>query len=164
MPPGISAEASASLSRTSPQAARAHLRELAEVSLLDEDEQGHFTSHVLVKAYAHELFLANESDLERAEAVVRLLAHYAHSGYHAGIALMPRTPLSAPPPPPAGVIPERPTGYDEAMRWFDEHGGVASRRGPVAMQSGGIRSMRQAVYETGDRLTGVTEFYPRPQG
>ncbi|MEU7587778.1 BTAD domain-containing putative transcriptional regulator [Micromonospora sp. NPDC049230] len=121
MAPGLSAAASASLSEQSPGVARASLRELADAALLDEDDKGRFTSHVLVKAYAQELFLTHEPAADRAAATTRLLQHYLHSAYRAAIVLAPERPIVAPSPAPAGVAPEQPTAYDEAMRWFEEH-------------------------------------------
>ncbi|MEW2428742.1 BTAD domain-containing putative transcriptional regulator [Micromonospora sp. NPDC047644] len=119
--PGISAEAGASLAGVPPLVARTLLAELADAALLDEDDRGHFTSHVLVKAYAQELFLAEESEGDRNAAVTRLLQHYLHSSQYAMAMLMPKGTLAVP-PPAHGVVPERPRTYDEAVRWFDnEH-------------------------------------------
>ncbi|KAB1947698.1 transcriptional regulator, SARP family protein [Micromonospora sp. ALFpr18c] len=121
MASGISAAAFASLSETQPRVARAILRDLADAALLDEDDRGRFTSHVLVKAYAQELFLEEESASDREAATTRLLQHYLQSSYHAATALVPQSSMIAPPPAPATIVPERPTGYGEAMRWFDDH-------------------------------------------
>ncbi|MFG1918836.1 BTAD domain-containing putative transcriptional regulator [Micromonospora sp. NPDC048898] len=121
MAPGLSAAASASLAGHPGPVARATLRELADAALLDEDDRGRFTSHVLVKAYAQELFLTHEPALDRTAATARLLQHYLHSGYRAAMVLAPERPMVAPSPAPAGVAPEQPTTYDEAMRWFDDH-------------------------------------------
>ncbi|MEO3770682.1 BTAD domain-containing putative transcriptional regulator [Micromonospora sp. B9E7] len=121
MAPGISAEAFASLSESPPRVAHAALRELADAALLDEDDKGRFTSHVLVKAYAQELFLQEESASDRDAATSRLLQHYLHSSYHAAIVLAPQGSMVAPSPAPAGVVVERPTSYGDAMRWFENH-------------------------------------------
>ncbi|MEU5785194.1 AfsR/SARP family transcriptional regulator [Micromonospora lupini] len=119
MAPGVSAEALASMSGTSPRFARAMLEELADAAMLDEDDRGRFTSHVLIKAYAQELFLAEEPD--RDAAVCRLLQHYLHSSHHAATVLASMSPTVVPAPAPDGVVAERPRAYDEAMRWFDDH-------------------------------------------
>ncbi|MET0418650.1 MAG: tetratricopeptide repeat protein, partial [Actinoplanes sp.] len=121
MAPGLSAAATASLSESPPRVARAMVRELADAALLDEDDKGRFTSHVLVKAYAQELFLTQEPTADRVAAVTRLLQHYLHSSYRAAIVLAPERAMAAPSPAPAGVEPEQPATYDEAMRWFEEH-------------------------------------------
>ncbi|KAB1948552.1 tetratricopeptide repeat protein [Micromonospora sp. ALFpr18c] len=119
--PGITAEACASLAGTPPLVVRALLAELADAALLDEDDRGRFTSHVLVKAYAQELFLAEESEADRRAAVTRLLQHYLHSSLHAMAVLRPKGSLAAPPPAGVGVVPERPGTFDEAVRWFDDN-------------------------------------------
>ncbi|GAB3934166.1 hypothetical protein GCM10027614_06690 [Micromonospora vulcania] len=119
--PGVSAEACASLAGEQPRVTRGLLRELTDAALLDEDHTGRFSSHVLVKAYAAELFLALDSPAEREAAVTRLLQHYLHSSYHAAVVLAPQRAPVEPPPPLAGVVPERPGSYDVARRWFEEH-------------------------------------------
>ncbi|MEV4822657.1 BTAD domain-containing putative transcriptional regulator [Micromonospora sp. NPDC049274] len=119
MAPGISAEALASMAETPPRVARAMLRELADAAMLDEDDEGRFTSHVLIRAYALELLLAEEPD--RDAAVSRLLQHYLHSSYHAATRLAPMSPTIVPTPAPDGVVVGRPGSYDEAMRWFEDH-------------------------------------------
>ena len=58
--PGITAEACASLSGRDLDRTRAELEELTESALVIEDDRGYFTSHVLVRAYAEELFRATE--------------------------------------------------------------------------------------------------------
>ncbi|MFI5934049.1 BTAD domain-containing putative transcriptional regulator [Actinoplanes sp. NPDC051494] len=119
--PGISAEACVSLFGERPQIIDALLQELTEAALLDEDDKGRFSSHVLVKAYAQEVFLAEKSEPDRRAAHTRLLQHYLHSSYHAVVMLSPRRWPIAPPPASAGVVPERPGDYDSAMQWFENH-------------------------------------------
>lgn len=119
--PGVSAEACTSLAAQPPHVMRALLQELTEAALLDEDAKGWFSSHVLVKAYAQELFLAEEPPAEREAAISRLLQHYLHSSYRAAIALSPRRTPVEPPTPLEGVRPEAPGSYDEAMHWFENH-------------------------------------------
>ncbi|MEV1017696.1 BTAD domain-containing putative transcriptional regulator [Micromonospora sp. NPDC049801] len=121
MAAGVSAEAFASMSQTPLEQTRAMVRELAEAALLDEDDRGRFTSHVLVRAYAQELILAAESVRDREAAIDRLLHHYLHSSHQAALRLVPTSPAAAPTPAPAGVIAERPGSYEAAMRWFDDH-------------------------------------------
>ncbi|MFG1885781.1 BTAD domain-containing putative transcriptional regulator [Micromonospora sp. NPDC049102] len=121
MTAGISAEAFASMSQTPPSQTRAMVRELADAAMLDEDDRGRFTSHVLLRAYAQELFLAEEPVTEREAAISRLLRHYLHSSYQAALLLAPMSPAVAPAPAPDGVVVERPSSYDAAVRWFDDH-------------------------------------------
>ncbi|MGV9212221.1 BTAD domain-containing putative transcriptional regulator [Micromonospora sp. RB23] len=121
MTAGISTEAFASMSLTPPTEARGLVREITDAAMLDEDDRGRLTSHVLIRAYAQELFLAEESVLDREAAIGRLLHHYLHSSYQAALRLVPTSPAAAPAPAPAGVVAERPDSYDAAMRWFDDH-------------------------------------------
>lgn len=121
MTAGISAEAFASMSLTPPTRTRDLVREITDAAMLDEDDRGRLTSHVLVRAYAQELFLAEESAGDRQAAVGRLLHHYLHSSYQAALRLVPTSPAAAPAPAPSGVIAERPDSCHAAMRWFDDH-------------------------------------------
>ncbi|WP_433537895.1 BTAD domain-containing putative transcriptional regulator [Micromonospora sp. CA-249363] len=121
MAAGISAEALASMSLAPPNQTRQLVREITDAAMLDEDGRGQLTSHVLVRAYAQELFLAEESVRDREAAVGRLLHHYLHSSHQAALRLVPTSPAAAPGPAPAGVVAERPDSYDAAMRWFEDH-------------------------------------------
>jgi len=94
-----------------------HYGLIADALLVREGDDGRFTSHVLVKAYAEELLRATESPADRRAATTRLLQHHLHSSVNAQILLAPtRSPIV--PPPYAGVVPERPETYQEAMSWF----------------------------------------------
>ncbi|MEU8419432.1 BTAD domain-containing putative transcriptional regulator [Micromonospora sp. NPDC048835] len=118
---GITVEACLSLAGLRLSQARALLEELTEAALVTEDDRGHFTSHVLVKAYAQELFLTLESPDEQCAASSRLLQHYLHSSSNAELMLEPhRTPI-VPPPPLPGVVPERQASHAEALSWFALH-------------------------------------------
>ncbi|MEH1163988.1 BTAD domain-containing putative transcriptional regulator [Micromonospora sp. CPCC 205539] len=134
--PGITVEACVSLSGQDPRRTRAELEELAEVALVSEGDNGYFSSHVLVKAYADELFRATESAAEQQTAVSRLLQHYLHSSFNAEVMLDGyRTPV-APPPPLPGVAPERPSSYHEALDWFTRHRDVLKEAVRVAAELG----------------------------
>jgi tetratricopeptide (TPR) repeat protein len=115
---GVAQPACISLSGREPAETESALGELAEVGLMSELEDGRFTSHVLVKAYADELFQATEPPPERKATISRLLQHYLHSSFNAQVILEPNRPPIEPPPPLPGVVPERPRTYDEAFRWF----------------------------------------------
>ncbi|GII59553.1 SARP family transcriptional regulator [Planotetraspora thailandica] len=120
--PGITAEAATSLSAWEPRRTREALMELAEAALVTEDDHGRFTSHVLVKAYAEELFRETEPPVERAAAVSRLLQHYLHSALNAQSELKSYFRISPPPPPPPdGVVAEQPGSMENAFSWFDCH-------------------------------------------
>jgi tetratricopeptide (TPR) repeat protein len=115
---GVAQPVCISLAGREPSETEPALAELAEMGLVTENEDGRFTSHVLVKAYADELFRATESPSEREAAVSRLLQHYLHSSFNAQVILEPNRPPIEPPPPLPGVVPEWPRTYDEAFRWF----------------------------------------------
>lgn len=116
--PGATAGACVSLSSGSADDTRAELAELTEVALVNEHEDGRFSSHLLVKAYAEELFQTGESVTGREAAISRMLQYYLHSSFNAQVMLEPnRTPIEPPPPLP-GVVPERPGTFDEALAWF----------------------------------------------
>ncbi|MDG4798321.1 AfsR/SARP family transcriptional regulator [Micromonospora sp. WMMD1082] len=133
---GITVEACVSMSGLDLQQTRALLEELAEAALVTEDDNGYFTSHVLVKAYAEELFLATESPAERRAAASRLLQHYLHSSSNAELMLEPpRTPI-VPAPPLPGVVPERPASYEEALGWLARHREVLKEAVKVAAEVG----------------------------
>ncbi|CCH17024.1 AfsR/SARP family transcriptional regulator [Micromonospora lupini] len=117
-PSGVTAEACVSLVDRDPDSTRAELAELIEAALVTEHHDGRLTSHVLVKAYAHELFQAQEPAAERQAAISRLLQHYLHSSFQAQVALDPNRPPIEPPAPLPGVVAERPGTYDEAIAWF----------------------------------------------
>ncbi|KAB1947700.1 transcriptional regulator, SARP family protein [Micromonospora sp. ALFpr18c] len=116
--PGITAQACVSLSGRESARTHAELAELTEAALVTEHEDGRFTSHVLVKAYAQECLQDVESAEERQDAVCRLLQYYLHSSYNAQVLLAPHRVPIEPPPAPPGVVPEQPATYEEAIAWF----------------------------------------------
>ncbi|MEV4822641.1 BTAD domain-containing putative transcriptional regulator [Micromonospora sp. NPDC049274] len=118
---GVTAEVCVSLDDRDPDRTRAELAELIEAALVTEHDDGRLTSHVLVKAYAQELFQAEEPAAERQAAVSRLLQHYLHSSFQAQVVLDPNRPPIAPPAPLPGVVAERSATYDEAIAWFGRH-------------------------------------------
>ena len=114
----VSAEACAALAGKPPVVARDQLAELTEAALVIEDDQERFTAHVLVRAYAAELFRALDPASERQEAISRMLQYYLYSSLSARAALGPDEPAPVLPPPLPGVMPERPRTPDEARHWF----------------------------------------------
>ena len=117
---GLTVAACRSLSGSRPDRTRADLDELADAALVSENDNGRFTSHVLVKAYADELVTTVESPADRHAALTRLLQHHLHSSFNAQVVLAPiRTPI-APAPPAAGIVPEDPATYEESIAWFAE--------------------------------------------
>ncbi|SNY69799.1 AfsR/SARP family transcriptional regulator [Paractinoplanes atraurantiacus] len=116
--PGVTAAAAASLSGLDPDRTRAELDELCEAALVTEHEDGRFTSHVLVKAYAEELLRDVDPAGERRAAISRLLQYYVHSSFNAQVVLQPHRLPIEPDPALPGVAPERPGSYEEAIAWF----------------------------------------------
>ncbi|GIG02893.1 AfsR/SARP family transcriptional regulator [Catellatospora citrea] len=118
---GITVAACVSLSGLDPMRTRAELDELTEAALITEQEEGRFSSHVLVKSYAGELFGEIDPPHEQRAAITRLLEHYLHSGFNAQTVYTPHR-LSIPPPPPQpGVTPEQPATFEQAGAWFSAH-------------------------------------------
>ncbi|MFF5075672.1 BTAD domain-containing putative transcriptional regulator [Actinoplanes sp. NPDC000266] len=118
---GVSAGACAALTGEPLAAARDQLGELTEAALVVEDNQGRFTAHVLIRAYAAELFRATETEAERREAIGRMLQYYLYSSLEARAVLGPEDtdePAPVLPPPRPGVVPERPATPDQARQWF----------------------------------------------
>ncbi|WP_436531816.1 BTAD domain-containing putative transcriptional regulator [Actinoplanes sp. HUAS TT8] len=134
--PGITVEACVSLSGQDAGRTGAELAELTEAALVSEDDHGCFTSHVLVTAYAQELFRIVDPVTDQRAATTRLLQHYLHSSFNAQVMLEPNRPPIAPPPPEPGVRPERPGSYAEAIAWFDRHREVLKEAVRVAADLG----------------------------
>jgi DNA-binding SARP family transcriptional activator len=82
-PSGVRVTACASLAGQDVSRTRRGLVELTDAALVTEHDDGRFTSHVLVRAYADELFQAIEPAEERRAARRRLLEFHLHSGYRA---------------------------------------------------------------------------------
>ncbi|MEO3770684.1 BTAD domain-containing putative transcriptional regulator [Micromonospora sp. B9E7] len=116
--PGITAQACVSLSGQDPATTHAELEELTEAALVTEHDDGRFTSHVLVKAYAQECLHDVEPPEERRDAVSRLLQYYLHSSFNAQVLLAPHRIPIEPSPALPGVVPEQPATYEEALAWF----------------------------------------------
>ncbi|WP_343948866.1 tetratricopeptide repeat protein [Nonomuraea longicatena] len=100
------------------------LDELGRANLVTEPSPGRTSMDDLLRAYAAALTIGRE----RQEAPARLHDHYAHSAQAAALALSPhRFPILTT-TPLAGVTPERFSGADEAVAWFQaEHHLLMSR-------------------------------------
>jgi DNA-binding SARP family transcriptional activator len=117
----VSAEACAALAGEPTATAQDQLGELTEAALLVEDDQGRFTAHVLIRAYAAELFRSLDTESERREAISRMLQYYLYSSLRARAVLGLDDmdgPVPVLPPPLPGVVPEHPGSLEEARRWF----------------------------------------------
>jgi DNA-binding SARP family transcriptional activator/tetratricopeptide (TPR) repeat protein len=122
--PDIAASAAASLAGTALPETRAALRELCRAHLLTEQPPGRYAFHDLLRAYAAEQAKARDGRAERHAAVGRVLLHYLHTAHAAALALNPPRDPITPQPLAPGVSPERLTGYQQALEWFEAERGV----------------------------------------
>jgi DNA-binding SARP family transcriptional activator len=104
------------LADTDPRTSRRALASLAQANLADEDSNGRFEMHDLMRTYATERVLAEEPAEQRDAAVHRLLTWYLHTVVAARYAIDPRVRRIALTDPPHHV----PTFDDRAagMHWF----------------------------------------------
>ena len=109
------APAAASLAGLAREQVRPLLAELAAAHLVTEPAAGRWGLHDLLRAYAAELCDAADA----AEAVTRVLDHYAHTARRAAILMDPQQLQVASGPPPAGVLPESPADVERARAWFE---------------------------------------------
>jgi DNA-binding SARP family transcriptional activator/tetratricopeptide (TPR) repeat protein len=121
--PEIGARAAASLAALPPGQVRTLLGELVTARLISEHSPSRYTCHDLLRVYASELAAGIDAGPDRHAATHRLLAHYVHTANEAYRLLDPRR---EPPPElsalPPGVTPERMTGHEQAVDWFNaEH-------------------------------------------
>ncbi len=111
--PEISATAAASMAGMSAGAARVLLAELVAANLLIERAEGRYSLHDLLRAYAGEQGVEDQSG-----ALERMCAHYLHTAHRAAILLGSDHPIPLGAAPP-GVTVEALDDYRSAMRWFD---------------------------------------------
>ncbi|MFD9435153.1 ATP-binding protein [Streptomyces sp. NPDC060002] len=121
--PDMSIDAIAALTGTGTVATRRLVDGVAAVHLIEEPADGRYRFHDLLRVYAGERAIADESGAARKEAVERVLLWYLHATSAARTVLTvgrPRTPLMLPsefglPPASAPVF----TGHREALAWCD---------------------------------------------
>jgi len=116
--PDISLPAAASLAGTPLPQARGALRELIRAHLIIEPVPGRYALHDLLRAYAGEAAANAESAAEQFAAAGRVLDHYLHTACAADRLLNPGRDAITPQPAAAGVVPEQPADYEQAMSWF----------------------------------------------
>jgi DNA-binding SARP family transcriptional activator/tetratricopeptide (TPR) repeat protein len=117
--PDVSLPAAASMAGMTVREARSVLEELMLSSLLAEDRPGRYSLHDLLRVYAAEQAVAQESEEDRRAAVHRLLDHYLISSYSAALVQDPRRePLTLPALRP-DVVPERIADRGEALTWHE---------------------------------------------
>jgi DNA-binding SARP family transcriptional activator len=134
--PDITAPAAASLAGCGYAEARRLLRELTSVCLLTEHSPGRYASHDLLSRYAAEQARTTDDEADRRAATGRVLDHYAHTAHAAAMLLQPsRQPVTIA-PLRHGVTPEQPSGYDQALRWFEAEHHVLASAVPLAAGTG----------------------------
>jgi DNA-binding SARP family transcriptional activator/tetratricopeptide (TPR) repeat protein len=87
------------------------LQGLCQASLLDLPQLGRYVGHDLIRLYAGELSLQDDSEDERALGLRRLIAHYTRLAAAADAVLRPRPDAA----PAEEVFPDQPSAVD----WFD---------------------------------------------
>lgn len=116
--PDVAVEAAANMLGTSVRHAAAMLTELTRVNLLTEPQPGRYAFHDLIRAYALEQSLIDDSDEQRMRAQDGMWTYYLHAAFEATQLLRPvRQPIALDPPPPGLVLPALPH-RDSALRWF----------------------------------------------
>ena len=134
--PDISAAAAVSLAGTTPTTARAALAELTGASLLVEDRCGRFGCHELLRAYAAERAMADETADQREKARGRLLDHYVRTARAGSARLYPGRSQVQPSPEKPHVIPEEFKTYEAVLGWFAAENRVLRAVHAMAFESG----------------------------
>jgi DNA-binding SARP family transcriptional activator/Tfp pilus assembly protein PilF/DNA-binding XRE family transcriptional regulator len=120
--PDFSASAAASLAASASSAGRPdvgrQLLELVDANLLGEPRPGRFVCHDLLRAYASEQALHDETATDLRAATGRMLDHYLHTAYAAALVIGPHRDPVPPPAADAAVAPEPIADRDAAMAWF----------------------------------------------
>lgn len=120
--PDISLAAAASLCGEDTTRTRRELELLVSVHLIAEIERNRFQFHDLLRAYAVERVMADESDTLRREAVDRLFQWYLHTAHAAMVAFYPQHPAIPVDPKPDDCVTLTFADREHARRWFaDEY-------------------------------------------
>ena len=141
--PDISPAAAASLAAVDELEARRLLAELTRAHLVAEHVPGRYALHDLLRAYAADQARNTDSEPERAAAVGRVVDHYLHSAREGASMVLPsRRPIPLAPPSP-GTAPERFTGHEQALAWFEAENHVLLAALALAVDSGrGVQGWR----------------------
>ncbi|WP_329388004.1 AfsR/SARP family transcriptional regulator [Streptomyces sp. NBC_01716] len=117
--PDLSAPAAAALAGLSPRKTQRLLVELTGAHLLTARAPGRYVLHDLLRVYAAERVVAEETPQERDRALERLWSWYLHTADAAYAHLSPgrrRVPLE---PLPPGCHPLTFTAYEQALEWCE---------------------------------------------
>ncbi|HEV3172367.1 MAG TPA: BTAD domain-containing putative transcriptional regulator [Actinocrinis sp.] len=122
--PDITAAAAASLAGLPHEQTRAALEQLSRAHLLIESAPGRYVFHDLLRAYARERVLSDDTDDDRQAARHRMFDYYLHTAHAASILLNPhRQPITLS-KPCIGALPDHPADHDEALNWFTDEQSV----------------------------------------
>jgi DNA-binding SARP family transcriptional activator/tetratricopeptide (TPR) repeat protein len=116
--PDLSIHAAASLAGTGMAATRAVMAALGRAHLVSEHTPSRFACHDLLRAYAREMAIRDESEPDRRAAVHRVLDHYLYTAYAGALRLKPYTDSLVLDGPTSGVSVVEPHDYETAMAWF----------------------------------------------
>jgi DNA-binding SARP family transcriptional activator len=117
--PSISLPAAAALLGVGEQVAQDALEVLVDAHLLDSPEPDVYRFHDLLRVYAADRALAQESEQDRCEAVARVLTWYLHTTEAAAVIISPqhsRVPLEL---PPSAVHPLDFLTQEQAVAWCE---------------------------------------------
>jgi DNA-binding SARP family transcriptional activator/tetratricopeptide (TPR) repeat protein len=117
--PDVTIAAAASLAGVDRAQAAAAVAELADAHLIAEHAPGRYAFHDLLRAYAAYLAGTTDSDVERHDAVRRVLDHYLHTASAGSSLLNPARPLLPLGSPQPGVTPEPLGSVGDALAWFE---------------------------------------------
>lgn len=142
----ISLPAAAGLAGFPPAKARAHLRALADASLITQDARGRYGMHDLIRHYAGDVARRDLTGEERAAALRRTIDFYIHTGYAGERLLAPyRQPIRLEPPAP-GSRPQPLSDVVGAVAWFDSEYATLRAAQQLAIGLGWHREVWQLAW------------------
>lgn len=116
--PSISLEAAAALTGATVAQTQSHLEKLVSIHLLTETSHGRYQFHDLLRAYAAERVMADESSELRDEATQRLYEWYLHTAHAALFAYYPQHPEIPINSRQSNCRPLTFTDHEDARSWF----------------------------------------------
>jgi tetratricopeptide (TPR) repeat protein len=135
--PDISPAAAAALCGQTVVQTRRQVDLLVSVHLITESGRDRFQFHDLLRAYATERVMVDESEPDRQLAIRRLFQWYVHTAQAAMFAFYPQHPVIPMDPRPGDCVPLTFSGRGQARQWFtDEYLNLMSiiRRAPTVGQ------------------------------
>lgn len=145
---GITVHAAASVAGVSVARTRRLLRELSAAHLAQEGPAGRYHMHDLVRQYAANLALKEESPPERSAAERRLVAHYLHTAHAADRQLYVHRPPIVLDPPEIGAVVQRLKDRAAALTWFDDNHGCLLAAQRLAEERGWDDSVWRLAWAT----------------